>query len=270
MPYRVEESKNARAGCKNKECKDAGVKIQKGELRFATQVTIQEHTSWAYKHWGCVTPAQVANLIEESGGDTEMVDGYDELPADLKEKVDFALQNGHVPDEDWKGDVECNRPGQKGFRAKAPPKKKGKEGDEDDEEAVEAAKPKAKRGRANKETAEDDAPAPKKARGKSKKAAVKEENDEGDAAEEVEAPKSKRGKKAAAKEEVEENDVEEPELPKAKRGRKAVPKQEIDEDEAGEPKAPKAKRGKKADADSKAAPQKRSSRKKAVVNYEEE
>jgi hypothetical protein len=50
-----------------------------------------------------VTPAQVANLIEESGGDTDMVDGYDDLPADLKEKVDFALENGHVPDEDWKG-----------------------------------------------------------------------------------------------------------------------------------------------------------------------
>lgn len=50
-----------------------------------------------------MTPAQVANLIEESGGDTDMVDGYDELPQDMKEKVDFALENGHVADEDWKG-----------------------------------------------------------------------------------------------------------------------------------------------------------------------
>lgn len=32
-----------------------------------------------------------------------MVDGYDELLAEFQEKVDFALQNGHVPDEDWKG-----------------------------------------------------------------------------------------------------------------------------------------------------------------------
>lgn len=52
---------------------------------------------------GCVTPVQLANLIEDSGGDTDMVDGYDELPANLQEKVDFALENGHVQDEDWKG-----------------------------------------------------------------------------------------------------------------------------------------------------------------------
>ena len=50
-----------------------------------------------------MTPVQLANLIEDSGGDTDMVDGYDELPANFQEKVDFALENGHVPDEDWKG-----------------------------------------------------------------------------------------------------------------------------------------------------------------------
>ncbi|KAK7191523.1 hypothetical protein DPSP01_011040 [Paraphaeosphaeria sporulosa] len=260
MPYRVEESKNARAGCKNTECKKEGVKIGKGELRFATQVTIQEHTSWAYKHWGCVTPAQVAHLIEESGGDTDMVDGYDELPAELQEKVDFALKNGHVPDEDWKGDIECNRPGQKGFRLTAAQKKKLGKGVEDDEEAPE---PKAKRGRAKKEDDDEEGPAPKKARGKGKKAAKQEENEE-EAAEEVEAPKPKRGKKAALK------DVEEPEPSKAKRSRKAAPKQDVKEDDsAEEPEPPKAKRGKKAAAD-KAAPQKRSGRKKAAVNYEEE
>jgi hypothetical protein len=32
-----------------------------------------------------------------------MVDGYDELPEEYQEKVEFALKNGHVPDEDWKG-----------------------------------------------------------------------------------------------------------------------------------------------------------------------
>ncbi|KAF2445117.1 zf-PARP-domain-containing protein [Karstenula rhodostoma CBS 690.94] len=268
MPYRVEESKNARASCKNTECKNAGVKIQKGELRFATQVTIQDHTSWAYKHWGCVTPAQVANLVEESGGDTDMVDGYEELPAELQEKVDFALQNGHVPDEDWKGDIECNRPGQKGFRLTAAQKKKKAKKDAEDDE--DAPKPKAKRGRANKGDDDDEAPAPKKARGKGKKTAAKEEDDEDDAAEKVEAPKPKRGRKAAPKKEVEEDDAEEPEPPKGKRGRKAVPKEDVDEDDtAEEPEPPKAKRGRKAAAD-KAAPQKRSGRKKAAVNYEEE
>jgi hypothetical protein len=52
---------------------------------------------------GCVTPKQIANLIESSGGDTDMVDGFDEVPADYQEKINFALENGHVPDEDWKG-----------------------------------------------------------------------------------------------------------------------------------------------------------------------
>jgi len=52
---------------------------------------------------GCVTPKQIANLIESSGGDTDMVDGFDEVPAEYQEKVTFALENGHVPDEDWRG-----------------------------------------------------------------------------------------------------------------------------------------------------------------------
>jgi hypothetical protein len=57
-----------------------------------------------------------------------MVDGYEDLTPECQEKVQFALANGHVPDEDWKGDVEVNRPGQKGFRVKVktPKKKKGK------------------------------------------------------------------------------------------------------------------------------------------------
>jgi hypothetical protein len=54
-------------------------------------------------HRGCTTPAQIGNLKEASDGDTDMVDGYDELPADLQEKVKTALEEGHVADEDWKG-----------------------------------------------------------------------------------------------------------------------------------------------------------------------
>ena len=42
---------NNRATCKNKACKDDKVRIVRGELRFGTLVTIEDHTSWAYKHW---------------------------------------------------------------------------------------------------------------------------------------------------------------------------------------------------------------------------
>lgn len=52
---------------------------------------------------GCVTPKQIENLIESSGGDTDMVDGYDELPDEYQKKIDYALENHHVHDEDWNG-----------------------------------------------------------------------------------------------------------------------------------------------------------------------
>lgn len=45
-----------------------------------------------------------------------MVDGFDELPVEEQAIVVRALRDGHVDDDDWRGDVEKNRPGQKGFR----------------------------------------------------------------------------------------------------------------------------------------------------------
>jgi hypothetical protein len=32
-----------------------------------------------------------------------IVDGYDEISYEAQEKIKFALQNGHVADEDWRG-----------------------------------------------------------------------------------------------------------------------------------------------------------------------
>ena len=42
-------------------------------------------------------------MIEFTNKDLDLVDGYDEIPDDFQEKVRFALEHGHVPDEDWKG-----------------------------------------------------------------------------------------------------------------------------------------------------------------------
>ena len=213
-------------------------------------------------------------MIETSGGDTDMVDGYDTLPPEMQEKVKFALENGHVPDEDWKGvsvatctcipssannlqDVEVNRPGKKGFRYKAPKekatKKKGKKADEDDD-IEESPKSKTKRGRAAKDDdGEEDAPAPKKAKGRVKKAAVK---DEGVADAEEDEPKPAkakgRGKKAAvnvASEEVDEAELE------TKAEEKAEENAEDDE-----PKLKKTVKGKKAAVKKEAAPRPASSR----------
>jgi hypothetical protein len=35
-----------------------------------------------------------------------MVDGFDTLNPENQAKITFALENGHIPDEDWKG-VRC-------------------------------------------------------------------------------------------------------------------------------------------------------------------
>lgn len=195
---------------------------------------------------GCVTPVQIANLIEESGGDTDMVDGYDDLPSEYQEKIKFALANGHVEDEDWKGDVECNRPGQKGFRVKVktPKKKKGSKADEvrireacslrhthhvqdtDEEEP----KSKKKRGRPAKEDNDDEAPAPKKPRGK--KAAVKHEEAVNSEDEASKPKKGSRGKKQPVYKEESESEAEaKPKVKKATKGKKAVLKREASEDE---------------------------------------
>ncbi|KAH4004167.1 hypothetical protein HBH70_064230 [Parastagonospora nodorum] len=263
---RIEASPNNRAGCSNKECKDAGIKITKGEFRYAIQITINEHTSWQYRHWGCVTPKQIANLIESSGGDTDMVDGFDEVPAEYQEKVTFALENGHVPDEDWKGDVEVNRPGKNGFRVKAT-KKKAKKDDEDDD-AEEKSNKKRSRKAKDADDDEDEAPAPKKAR--AKKVAKKEADD---SEEEVIPAKKARGRKPAKQENADEEEKEVPAakkprvkkaakkeddeeaeapVPAAKRGRpkKAAPVAEVEDEDVEEAEeAPKPKRGKKTAAD---------------------
>ena len=61
---------------------------------------------------GCVTPLQIRNLqsqvgpLEDLDLDLDLpgiIDGFDELDKESREKLKFALENGHVPDEDWKG-----------------------------------------------------------------------------------------------------------------------------------------------------------------------
>ena len=50
-----------------------------------------------------MTPLQLSRVKEAIEGDFSMFDGYEDLPRDLQEKVERALENGHVDDEDWKG-----------------------------------------------------------------------------------------------------------------------------------------------------------------------
>ena len=52
---------------------------------------------------GCVTPRQIENIKESIDEDVDMLDGYDEIPPDLQEKIKAAIEHGHVNDEDWNG-----------------------------------------------------------------------------------------------------------------------------------------------------------------------
>lgn len=52
---------------------------------------------------GCVTPNVLHNWWETADGDLDLIDGYEELPAEAQEKVKRAFENTHVDDEDWNG-----------------------------------------------------------------------------------------------------------------------------------------------------------------------
>jgi hypothetical protein len=43
----------------------------------------------------------LANIKDSIDGDWELVDGLDELPEDLQDKVKRAIEQGHVDDADW-------------------------------------------------------------------------------------------------------------------------------------------------------------------------
>lgn len=130
--YRFEIS-NGRAGCQNKECKDKAVKIPKGELRVGSWVESERFQSYQWRHWGCTTPKVIENIItaweelRSNETDYDVLDGWEDLPEDWQSKIRTALAQGHVDDEDWKGDLEVNRPGCTGFRMRAPRGKKAKE-----------------------------------------------------------------------------------------------------------------------------------------------
>ncbi|KAK3712912.1 hypothetical protein LTR37_008797 [Vermiconidia calcicola] len=262
MSYRVEVSNNNRAMCQATHCKKEGIKILKGEIRQGVFVTIGENQSWKYRHWGCVTPLVIHNWKETSGMDMDLVDGYDTLPDEIKEKVKRALEQGHVDDEDWKGDLECNRyTGKKsqGMFVKTPKKKAKDDDDDEDDEEESPTKKKAtkKRGRAKADDDEVDdeepKPAAKKAKGRPKKAAKEIEE-----AEEAEPPKKAKGrpKKAKPAPTVDSDEAEapaeeaEPALAKKSRAKRATAKAPDADNGDAEVKPQKRKgRGKKAAAE---------------------
>ncbi|KAI9678750.1 MAG: hypothetical protein M1817_005807 [Caeruleum heppii] len=226
--YRIDVSPNNRAGCKDKLCQDTATKIMKGELRFATMVEIREHQSWQYRHWGCVTPKQIANLKDSIDNNTDLLDGYDEVPEDIQDKIRRALEQGHVDDVDWKGDPEYNRPGKVGSR-KRTPKKKANDTETNEPEDTTPVKPvPKKRGRPSKEDPGADEPVTKKTKSTAK--ATKPTDLAGaDGADDAVPPKTKKSKASKRSKTEDQSSLAEVEdqpttSTKAKSGRKKAQK----------------------------------------------
>ncbi|EXJ53455.1 uncharacterized protein A1O5_13323 [Cladophialophora psammophila CBS 110553] len=242
-------AKTGRAGCQNTACKKAGVKIQKGEFRMGTLVTIHEHTSWMWKHWGCVTPAQIKKLQDQVGPledlddlDADLdriIDGYDEIDDESREKIKFALEHGHVADEDWNGEPEYNRPGMKGINRRTPKKK-----EVEDDEGVAAeneqtrSKSKAKRGRGKKPKVEsedeEDMPVSPAAKKKAARRRIKDEDEDGQPNESA-PPKQAGGRKRKVAVKEEESEAEEEAQQPAKRSRTKKVNAKEGEEEPVEP-----------------------------------
>ncbi|KAL2043918.1 hypothetical protein N7G274_003438 [Stereocaulon virgatum] len=214
MSYRVEIAPSKRAGCQNTACKKEGIKIPKGALRCGVFVTIMDNQTWKWKHWGCVTPKQIATINEDIENDVNLLDGLEELPEDLQEKVKTALAAGHVADDDWSGDVEMNRPGMKGYRTPASKKAKREEAKAQKEfqadgegESASPSKPSSRKdSQANPEAGDgddyDQQPASKKRKAAPKKPKKTAGDNEHDASKDEHKP-AKRSKKNKPKAEAE-------------------------------------------------------------------
>ncbi|KAH8917644.1 zf-PARP-domain-containing protein [Atractiella rhizophila] len=110
MSYRVEYASSARAGCKSGKTHGCmGQKIEKGSLRFGTYVTMNigggdGKGSFQWRHWGCVSDKVLANmktkLLDGESDDKpvdDLLDGFDELKDEDKEKIRKAWEVGHGP-----------------------------------------------------------------------------------------------------------------------------------------------------------------------------
>ncbi|MCJ1250970.1 hypothetical protein MMC30_008200 [Trapelia coarctata] len=229
MSFRLEYATSARSGCKATECKSQGIKIDKNELRHVSFFTIDgERQGKAYRHWGCVTPRQIANLKKAIEGNLDYLDGYDDLNDDDKAKVRQALADGHVADEDWRYDPEMNRPGKIGFRS---PAKKAEE-----RAAKKAAEEQDRSGSPSK-------PAPKKRRARAKI------EDDSEAESEVEVIPKKKSRAAPKKVKNEGGDEAEVEMKPEKKPRTATKIKKEDNSDADAPAEPRPRKKVKEEKD---------------------
>ncbi|KAJ5105938.1 zf-PARP-domain-containing protein [Penicillium alfredii] len=242
--YRFELASTGRSGCQNKECKDNKVKIAKDEFRVGTWVETERFQSWHWRHWGCCTPRMIGNVVEALNDmqssetrDYNLLDGYEELPEELQAKIRKGLEQGHVDDEDWKGDVEMNRPGKSGFRARGKKKAEEKEVCRLEKADGQEAEPATENGTTNEE---EEKPVKK-------------------------TTKATRGKKAAPAENADKDATSEPQPKRRGRASKAVLANGDAEAETQPKRRGRAPKVSPADGDAEAEPKKRGRPSKAAA-----
>ncbi|KIN07976.1 hypothetical protein OIDMADRAFT_110631 [Oidiodendron maius Zn] len=134
----LETASSGRAVCRATECKKNGIKIDKDELRMGTWVEFEERGSWQWKHWGCVTGHQLQNIrnnLEDPNSPGtyrwDFLDGYEgdeknslDKHPELQEKVRRVITQGFIDPEDFNGDPEMNKLGEKGLYTAESKKKK--------------------------------------------------------------------------------------------------------------------------------------------------
>ncbi|KAL7409226.1 hypothetical protein BDY24DRAFT_419112 [Mrakia frigida] len=234
MGYRVEYAAGGNAACKGPApCK--GFRIAKGELRFGTTVDFNGKTTWAWRHWGCVTPKVIANVKTElEGDDPELLDGYEVMTEEDQARITKAWEAGEIDPADKSTHV---KPPVDPLSKLTIPELKEKLEDADlstkGTKDVLVARLREHEGPAPEE--DSDAEGAKKGKGKGKAAKAKN----GDDAKEKK-PTKKKAKKAASsdEEESEAQDSEEEEKPAKKSGRKLVKRsaaKKEDSDEESEP-----------------------------------
>ncbi|GAA5922620.1 uncharacterized protein JCM15063_003364 [Sporobolomyces koalae] len=200
--------------------------IARGSLRLASAYTISGNTSFAYRHWGCVTEKQILNM-KDSFEAADEIDGFEDIPGDDQERVRKAFQDGHVADEDIPDTARKPEPAsdeeEKPKKRKTTKRKKKEDSDEEEEVKAEEEEEKPKKKKA---------PAKKKTAKKVKKDESEEEEEEEEAVstadEEEEKPKKKKA--AAPKQKAAPKKKAAPPRKKAKKEESEDEHQESDEE----------------------------------------
>ncbi|PVI04964.1 zf-PARP-domain-containing protein [Periconia macrospinosa] len=171
-----------RSGCRSVGCTAEGGNIVKGELRLGiATVFMEEHTSWVYKHWRCVSKFDLQGAREYYEQDD--LEGIGSLPEEYRTAIIQSLEKNEVIDPPMLEPA----PAKKAKKSR----KKAVDTDTDDDEPKPAKKTrKPRKKKVEVESDESEEILPKKTRGK--KRVVDEAEADEEAGDKADTPRPKR------------------------------------------------------------------------------